>query len=437
MVRDPISVFERYRREMGPTFTVHMGGGRAAIVSADPDFVQHILQRNWSNYQMSDIRVKRMGEFQGQGLLNSHGEAWRAKRRILARGFTPTRLAELVPMQEHILNESMRHLDELLGRGPVDVGRIVLWINFRLFGRSVFGSNMTDGEIDHIASTIKTVQAFIVRQIVQPYMIPWYRFTGQSRHHQRMRLDAEKVARDYLAARRRGERSDGGDLLEIMLETPHPESGERMSDAQVLVEALQLFVAGNETSPTALSWALYLLAQHPHIVDAMREEVAAAFGNGPFTFEGLHTLDLTRRVLEETLRLYPSFWMIDRVALGDDQIGEVRVPGGLTVLTYLYGLHRNTAAWKDPEVFDPNRFEAEAKKGRSPFAYLPFGGGPRKCIGSSMAIAQMLLVLSGLLRRYNFELSGPDPVEIEPMMILHPKGAIRMHLTRAGGHIAS
>ena len=379
---------------------------------------------------MSDIRVKRMGEFQGQGLLNSHGEAWRRKRRFLGQGFTPARIAELVPMQERVLAESIRHLDELVQGGPVDVGRIVLWINFRLFGRSVFGSDMTDEEIAHIASTIKTVQAFIVRQIVQPYMIPWYRLTGQSRHYQSMRLDAEKVPRNYIATRRDGVRSDGRDLLEIMLETPYPEPGETMSDAQVLVEALQLFVAGNETSPTALSWALYLLAQHPHIVAAMREEVDAVFGSAPFSFEGLHTLDLTRRVLEETLRLYPSFWMIDRVALNANRIGEVQVPEGLTVLTYLYGLHRNTDTWKQPEVFDPNRFTPEAKKDRSPFAYLPFGGGPRKCIGSSMAIAQMLLVLAALVRRYDFKLASAEPVEIKPMMILHPKSEIRMHLTR-------
>ena len=430
-IRNPIEVFERYRARWGPVFTMHMGGTRRAIVSSDPDFTQHVLQRHSNNYRMSDIRVERMAEFQGMGLLNSHGEAWKRKRRFLGQGFTPTRLAALVPMQEKVLSDSFLRLDRAAAEGPVDVARFVSWINFRLFGRSVFGNDMTDDEIEHITATIRTVQAFIVRQIVRPYLIPWYRLTGRSSAHQRMRIDAEGVARRTIEARRAGENGGGeGDLLELMLTTPYPTAGSWMSDEQILVEALQLFVAGNETSPTALSWALYLLARHPDVQDAMREEVVRVVAHGPFTFERLHGLDLTRRVIDETLRLYPSFWMMDRMAIEDDRVGDVMVPAGTMVLIYLYGLHRNPAVWEDPETFDPDRFTPDERRGRSPFAYLPFGGGPRKCIGSSMAIAQMLLVLAGLVRRYEFELVSPDSVGIQPMMILHPAGPIRMRVRR-------
>jgi cytochrome P450 len=430
MVRNPIEVFERYRRTLGPTFTVHLGGGRAAIVSTAPDFVQHVLQKNAGNYEMSDIRVKRMGEFQGQGLLNSHGAAWLTKRRFLAQGFTPARLAALVPAQARILEVSLAEVDSAAERGPVDVGRVIMWINFRLFGNAVFGSRMTDEDIEHIASTIRTIQQFIVHQIVKPYMIPWYRLSGRTRHFQRLRLDAERVVRAYVASHMSGSSGDAGDLLELMLHTPYPSAEGRMSEEQVLIEALQLFVAGNETSPTALSWALYLLGRNPHLVPIMREEIQDVFGNGSLTFDGLHELRLTRHVLEETLRLYPSFWMMDRMSVGEDEVGGTRIPAGVMVLTYLYGLHRNPDAWANPEVFDPSRFEPEAKKGRSPFAYLPFGGGPRKCIGSSMSIMQMLLILAGFVRRYRIELTVSEPVGIRPMMILHPASPIMMRLRR-------
>ena len=278
MVRNPLTVFERYRRELGPTFTVHMGGGRPAIVSSDPDFAQHVLQKNAGNYQMSDIRVKRMAEFQGQGLLNSHGEAWLKKRRFLGRGFSPSRLAELVPRQERVIRESLDRIDAAAADGSVDVGRMVLWLNFRLVGQAVFGSRMTDGEIEHIASTIRTIQRFMVRQIVQPYLIPWYRLTGRSRDHQAMRVDAERIARDFIAERRREPGTGEGDLLELMLETPYPGSDETLSDEQVLVEALQLFVAGNETSPTALAWAFDLLGRHPVQVVAVKLHLAPPDG---------------------------------------------------------------------------------------------------------------------------------------------------------------
>lgn len=436
MVRNPIEVFERYRGELGPTFTVHLGGGRAAIVTTDPDFAQHVLQRNSGNYRMSDIRVRRMGEFQGQGLLNSHGREWLTKRRFLSRGFTPERLAGLVPQQAALLERSFAQLDELSAAGPVDMGRAVTWINFRLFGNAVFGSRMTDAEIHQISSTIHTVQQFIVHQIVKPYLIPWYRLTGRTRHHQRLRYDAERVARAYIAEHRatRGAGSDDGrpSLLELMLATPYPDGGGMLSDQQILVEALQLFVAGNETSPTALSWTFDLLGRQPRLFEQMRSEIVGVFGSGPLTVEGLHRLELTRRVLEETLRLYPSFWMMDRMAMGDDEACGLRIPAGIMVLTYLYGLHRNPAVWDDPERFDPARFSTTQKAGRSPFAYLPFGGGPRKCIGANMAIVQMLLVLAGLVRRYEFEPVSDQPVPIRPMMILHPGGPVMMRMKRLG-----
>ena len=430
MVRNPVRVFEKYRQQLGPTFTVHLGAGKAAIVSTNPSFVQHVLQKNWANYHMSDIRVRRMGEFQGQGLINSHGKKWLRKRRFLGQGFGPDRLAELLPMQEQVLEDSLARFDLDAARGPVDIYQLMVGLTFRLGGKALFGSRMTDSEIERLGFTITTIQAFILRQIVQPYKIPWFRISGQSRRHQQMRIETEQIARDYIAARRQAVRDEGGDLLEFMLETPYPDSALPMSEEQILIESLQLLVASNETSTVALSWTFYLLGKHPRYIGKIRDEINAVFGAGPITFNGLHQLHLTLRVLHEALRLYPSFWMIDRIAVGADEIEGIHIPAGLTVLTHIYGMHRNTDVWEDPEVFDPSRFEDEAKKNRNPFAHLPFGGGPRKCIGSNMALMQMLLILTVFVRRYDFELASAEPVEIDPMMILHPKGAIGMRVRR-------
>jgi len=430
MVRNPVRVFEKYRQRLGPTFTVHLGGGKAAIVSADPSFVQHVLQKNWGNYHMSDVRVRRMGEFQGQGLINSHGKEWLRKRRFLGEGFRPDRLAELLPMQEQVLEDSLArfHLDD--APAQIDIYQLMVGLTFRMGAKALFGSRMTDSEIERMGFAISTIQEFILRQIVQPYKIPWFRISGQSRRHQRLRIETEQIARDYIAARRQAVGDEGRDLLKFMLETPYPDSAEPMSEEQILIESLQLLVASNETSTVALSWTLYLLGKHPHFIGKIRDEIDAVIGTGPITFKGLHQLHLTLRVLDEALRLYPSFWVIDRMAVGDDEINGIHVPAGLTVLTHIYGMHRNTDVWADPEVFDPSRFEPESKKNRNPFAHLPFGGGPRKCIGSNMALMQMLLILTVFIRRYDFELASAEPVEIDPMMILRPKGAIRMKVRR-------
>ena len=203
-----------------------------------------------------------------------------------------------------------------------------------------------------------------------------------------------------------------------------------MTGEQLLIESMQLLVAGNETSPVTLTWTLALLARHPGWAERIRDEVEEVFGGGPVTLEGLHRLHVTLRVIDEAMRLYPPFWMIDRMALADDEVDGIRIPAGFTVVPYIYGTHRNPEVWRDPDRFDPDRFLAEAQRERHPFAHLPFGGGPRICIGSNLAILQMLLVLSAFVRRYEVELVGDAFPEIAPMMILRPGGGVPMHVRR-------
>jgi cytochrome P450 len=372
-----------------------------------------------------------MAEFQGQGLINSHGAAWLRKRRFLSQGFRPERLAALLPHQERVLEDMMTRLDLPADRGPVDMHRLMIDLTSHLVGRSIFGKRMTDDQIEHIVTGIKTVQGLVLRQIFRPYLIPWFRISGQTRRYQRIRAAADKIARGYIEARGQGPDEGGGDILELLLETPYDKSGEPMSKEQILTECMQFLVAGSETSPVALSWTFYLLGKHPRFIGEIRDEVDAVLGSGPITLSGLHHLRLTRRVIDEAMRLYSPFWMIDRVAVEDDEIDGIFIPRGLMVLPYIYGLHRDPKLWADPEVFDPSRFEDEAVRNRHPSAHIPFGGGPRKCIGSNLAIMQMLLILAVFVRRYDFELTSTDPVEIDPVMILHPKGAVEMRLRRA------
>jgi cytochrome P450 len=199
-----------------------------------------------------------------------------------------------------------------------------------------------------------------------------------------------------------------------------------MTGDQIRIESLQLMVAGNETSSNALTWIFYLLGQHPRHISVIREEIANVIGNDPVSFENLLELQLTQRVVDEALRLYPPFWMIDRVALDNDEICGIRIPAGMLVVPYIYGTHRNAAIWSDPETFDPERFSPEQCSARHRFAYLPFGGGPRLCIGNNLAMVQILLIIVTLVRKFDFSLADDKPVNIRPMMLLRPDGPIYM-----------
>ncbi len=432
MIRNPVHVFEKYRARLGPTFTFHFGGAQGAIVSTEPDFIQHVLQKNQTNYKKSDIQVKRMGEFQGQGLLNSHGQHWLRQRRFVAQSFLRDRLAKRVPAQRRVLEQSMSHFVRQVEHGPVDVYQQMVRFTLRIVGGSLFGKELEDEELEQLALAISKIQGFIVRQIVQPYKIPWFRISGQSAHYQQIRIDADKIVRAYVKARARRVQHDGGDgdVLQFMLETPYSDTGEKMDHEQVLTEILQLLVAGNETSSTALAWAFYLLARHPKYIGKIRQEITQTFGDGPVDFDGLQRLQLTTQVLKESMRIYPSFWMIDRVAVDDDEICGVRIPAGATVIPYIYGTHRNTDFWQDPETFDPSRFEPARAKQRHSFAHIPFGGGSRVCVAARMAMTQMLMILVGVVRNYDFSLATDGPVDIDPMMILRPNKAMNMRFVR-------
>ena len=425
MVRNPVAVFEKYRARLGPTFTVHFGAVKPSVVSTDPVVVEHVLRGNRDNYEKSDIQVERMVEFQGRGLVNIHGEACMRQRKLLAQGFKPSHLTNLLPTQQDVLEELMSGFDHDAQQGPVDVHQQMVRFTLRLVGRSLFGQSMRDEELEQIGEIISAIQAFILRQIVQPWKIPWFRFSGQTEKHQQLRRDGDAIALRHIRARLKQGLGDN-DFLRILLETPYHDTGQAMGEPLVLIESLQLLVAGNETSSNALTWIFYLLARHPKHILEIRDEVAAVIGENAIDYHNLHQLEGTVRVIDEALRLYPPFWMIDRIALKDDEIGGVHIPAGAMVIPYIYGTHRNPAHWQDVETFDPRRFERERRKERHPFAYIPFGSGPRMCIGSNLAVMQMLMIIVAFVKKYDFALTNDNPVAIQPMMLLRPSGAVTM-----------
>ena len=335
MVHNPVAVFEKYRERYGATFTFHFGGITPAVVSSDPVVVEHVLRVNRDNYQKSAIQVERMVEFQGKGLVNSHGEAWLRQRRLLAHGFRANHLARLLPLQQDVLQGLMASFDRDALRGPVDMHQQMVRFTLRLVGTSLFGRSMSEAELDQIGDTISEIQAFIVRQIVQPYKIPWFRLSGQLERHQQLRRAGDAIVLRHIKERLEHGGSEN-DFLRILLETPYHDTGEPMGEAQVLIESLQLMVAGNETSSNALTWIFYLLGRHPVHVRNIREEIGAVIGDGPIDFRNLHQLEGTMRVIDEALRLYPPFWMIDRVALGNDEVAGIHIPAGAMVIPYIY-----------------------------------------------------------------------------------------------------
>jgi cytochrome P450 len=426
MARNPVQVLARYNEQYGETFRFYIGGLKEAIVTIDPTVVQHVLKTNANNYHKSEIQIKRMGHFLGKGLLTTDGEPWRNQRRLIQKGFDRKQLDALSSIMQDSVAESMRGFDSQIRSGPVDIYPQMMKITFAMVARSLFGARLKDEDIDLVSHTICTVQEFIVRQTLQPYLNPWFEASGQLRKHEEMRTRADAVLLEYI--KRRRNEPPGQDLLQTLMDARYAD-GEGMSDELILSESMQLLVAGHETSSNGLSWILYLLSSRPDCLEKVRQEMHSVLGDGPLNHSDVPRLEFTAQVIQESLRLYPPFWMVDREAVADDQIGGISIPRGSMVIVYVYGAHHAPRYWQNPEAFDTDRFVKENDKLRTPFTYLPFGGGPRGCIGSHYAMLQILMILSDLLRKYDFELAPGQTIEARPMVILRPKHGIRMTFT--------
>ncbi len=428
MALNPVQVLLKYTRLLGPTFRFYFGGVKEAIVTTNPVVIQHVLKTNSENYQKSEIQVKRMGHFLGKGLLTSHGEVWRTQRRLIQKGFDRKQLEILSSIMQDSLSESLPDFDRQARIGPVDICPQLMKITFRMVAKSLFGAQLKDEDIDLISRTISTVQEFMVRQTIQPYLNPWFAVSGDLRRHDEMRANADGILLDYIRRRRR--EAPGHDLLQILMDARYSD-GEGMSDELVLSESMQLLVAGHETSSNALSWLLYLLSSRPDCLERLQQEFVSVLGDAPLTYSDVPKFEFAAQVIQEALRLYPPFWMVDRMALSDDHAGDLAIPRGSTVVVFIYGVHHASEHWRNPETFDPERFSKANEKLHTPFTHLPFGAGPRGCIGGNYAMLQILMILSVLLRKYDLQVVPGQTIEPRPMVILRPKHGIRIAFTEA------
>jgi cytochrome P450 len=428
MAHNPVRVLTKYSELHGETFRFYFGGVKEAIVTIDPVVIQHVLKTNSDNYHKSHIQKKRMGHFLGKGLLTTEGEAWKTQRRLIQTGFERKQLEVLSSIMRDSLTDSLRDFDQQARLGPVDIYSLMMKITFAMVGRSLFGARLKEEDIELISHAISTVQEFMVRQTIQPYLNAWFAVSGELARHWEMRNRAFGVMREYLERRRK--EAPGNDLLQILMDARYSD-GHGMDDELILSESMQLLVAGHETSSNALSWLLYLLSSRPDCVDRVRDEFDSVLGDRPLSYSDVPKFGFTSQVIMEAMRLYPPFWMVDRMALADDRAGEIDIPAGSTVVVFIHGAHHSPRYWPNPENFDEERFARANEKRHTPFAHLPFGAGPRGCIGGNYAMLQMLMILGVLLRKYDFSLVPGQTIQARPMVILRPEHGIRMTFTQA------
>jgi cytochrome P450 len=371
-----------------------------------------------------------VARYLGHGLLTSEGNYWLQQRRLIQPAFHRQRIASLVTLMQAEIHDCLQPLENKLaqqgGTAEVAVHELMTSTAFRIIARSVFSNSLAEPQLLRMAELLTTIQAFYVRTVRQPYLRPWQHARGRFRQHDQLAAELRTIVRGYIRQRQPATDTPPDDLMQMLLDARYEDTGQPMTEEQVLDEAAILLVAGHETSANALSWMWYLLAQHPGVVAQLRAEMAQVLGDRPATFADLPGLGYSLQVIQETMRLYPPAWILDRVALEDDSYDGLALSKGTLISGYLYGIHHSAKLWKDPEAFRPERFAPDQIKQQVPYAYIPFGGGPRLCIGNQFALTEMQLVLLEMLRRFEIEPVTQPPIDLLPLITLRPRHEIRI-----------
>ncbi|AYA36951.1 cytochrome P450 [Hymenobacter oligotrophus] len=429
LAENPIPVLTQYLDELGDTIGLHMGGIKPTLLTRDPGLIQHILQKNHRNYPKSEMSHG-VARYLGHGLLTSEGSYWLQQRRLIQPGFHRQRIAALTETMLQVIEECLEPVAAQArqqgGATTVAVHELMTTTAFRVIARSVFSTSMSEAELQQLAHLLTDIQAFYTRTLRQPYLKPWLAVKGQFRYHDQLAAQMRQLVLKYIRQRQQEGGAGKDDLLQMLLDARYEDTHEPMTEAQVLDEAIILLVAGHETSANALSWLWYLLAQHPEVVTKLRAEMAAALGERRPTFQDLPQLPYSLQVIQETMRLYPPAWIVDRQALNDDEYNGLPLPKGTLISAYIYGVHHLPRLWPEPEAFRPERFGKEQLREQPAYAYLPFGGGPRLCIGNQFALTEMQLVLLETLRRFEVEWEAQPAPGMRPLITLRPRAEITL-----------
>jgi len=417
---DPIRTFLDAADRYGDVAHLKAGPYHGFLLS-NPADIKHVLQDNARNYHKSPL-YDRLRDSLGNGLLTSEDSCWLRQRRLAQPAFHRQRLISMAEAMVSCTEQMLERWEHTASSGEtIDVVAEMMALTQAIIVRTMFST-----DLGATAEIVNRTWPIINRRIGETFWstkletrLPF----PANRRFARALRELETVVYRIIADRRQSRR-DEADLLSMFLSARDDETGAGMTDQQLRDEVMTMLLAGHETTSLALSWTYYLLSRYPGIERNVADEVGRVIGDGRPAFAHLDHLTVTRRVLEESLRLYPPAWGFSRLAMADDEIGGYRVARGSIVFLIPFVVHRRPTLWPDPECFDPERFTPERESSRPRFAYIPFGGGPRGCIGNQFAMLEAQLIVAAIAQRFRIELVPGQTIRSEPLITLRPKPGI-------------
>lgn len=396
----------------------------AAFLVNHPDGVRHILQDNARNYDKNTLQYHQLSTVTGLGLLTSDGDLWLRQRRLMQPAFHRQRLAKFDTL---IVQATQRMLKRWQARpnpqAAIDIDHEMLSLTLEIVGKALFSVDL-HAEAGELTRAVLTALDHIIYKAQNFFALPESFPTPRNRRFKAALRTLDSAVQTLIHIRQ-NDPNPPDDLLTMLLHA-RDEQGNGMNATQLRDEILTLLIAGHETVASALTWTWYLLSTHPIVRAQLEEELAHVLNNRLPTSTDLEALPYTRQIFEETLRLYPPAWLITRRARANDRILGFDIPANSLIILSPYVLHRHPQFWQNPEGFDPERFAPGVERAR--FAYIPFGGGARLCIGDRMAQLEAVLILATIGQQVRLNRVAGHPVEVTPLVTLRPRYGMPMNL---------
>jgi len=420
--RDSLGFIERAQRDYGDIVW-----SRFLYVPAlflyHPNEIEYVLSINARNFRKAmTLRSNFFHRLVGNGLLTSEGEEWKRQRRLISPAFHRQRIANYA---DTMVGYTERLAASWRPGETRDMHHDMMRLTLEIVVRCLFSADVSN-DVDHVGETLKQLVKPFAAQATLKWILNNRLPTPQHRRFNRWARKIDDVVYRIIAERR-AQATDEGDLLSMLLRA-RDEDGSQMDDKQLRDEVMTLFLAGHETTALTLAWTCYLLGTNAEAERKFYAELDQVIGDRPATFADISRLKYTEQILKESMRLYPPAYGLGRDTINDCEIGGYHVPGGTQVFMFQWATHRDGRFFPDPLEFRPERWTEEFEAQLPKYAYFPFGGGPRICVGASFAMMEMILVLATVGRRFRLELVRDHPVETYPAMSLRPKNGVRVKI---------
>jgi cytochrome P450 len=418
---DSLTYMTENARRYGRLFAIYAGETTTYVIT-DPELVHEILVERAAEFHKAELVRHATRPLIGNGLFINEGDSWKRQRKLAQPAFHHQRIAAYGTT---VTAEAARVMTTWRDGETRDLAQEMMALTLRVVNKTLFNVEVSE-QIEHIGALMHTVLE-AANDRINNYESLWERLFGQQKAKETAALaDLDRLIRGIIAEHRT--QGDTGDLLSMLL-AARDENGEPMSEQQVRDEVMTLFIAGHETTANTLVWTFYLLAENPDVEAKLRAELATLQSQTP-TVADLRQLPYSEQVIKESMRLYPPAGGVMRQPLHDIELGGYAIPKGSNVAVSTYAMHRDPALFPDPLRFDPERFSPENEGHIPKYAYLPFGAGPRICIGNSFAMMEARLALLTILQQWKLTLAPNQRVQAEQLFTIRPKGGLRMVVTR-------